>query len=425
VGLAALAATAVGIVTILSDFGIGGALITKPSLSRVELASALGIALLIGSVTATLLAAASPLAASIWRTPELQPLLLWLALNVLLHSALWIIDPLLLRDLRLDARFVVGASQGVVALVSTVSMLSVTNGATAFVVGQVVGTACALTIGYFFTRPLPAPRLDAATVRPLMTKASPFLAQGATAWLSQNSDNALIGYHLGNASLGTYSFVFRLVEVPYSALADPVGQRVFAHAAQEPDRREVAREYLTSLRLVSWCAFPVLAAFIVVGPHVLPLVLGNSWRGQDVLILILGVWGIIRSVQGLQGWLVNGLGGASLGARVTIVVLLVKVPLLWFAAQHSLEAVAAVMLASMVAQYAALMRFVGDAGISNRLVALAIARVALPVLVLGAATWTYISWRDDWGDLIGVSLVFAAVAAVGLLRVRRSSWTTS
>ncbi len=352
IGLISMAAVVFGAVTVFGDLGVGAAIVIRRDLRDAALGGVFTAVLAVSAVTGLVLAALAVPAASFFDTTEVTGLVLVTAASLPLIGVQWFTEPLLVRRGRLDLGFVIKAGQGVVVLATVLLAPGGLSGAWAIVVGQTASAVLGAVLGLVFARPVPRPSLQLRAAWSVAKDARAFFFQGTLAYVHQNADNAFIGTNLGSRPLGLYAFNYRLAEVPYLALSDPLGQALFARASDPATAAAAVREdYYAAVRRTTDLSLPPLVALGAVGPTLVPLVLGPLWEGQAVLMALLALWGALRMVQGLQGWMANGLGLAATAAKLTAVVLLVKLPVLWLASTVSLPAVAAVMTTSVVVQF--------------------------------------------------------------------------
>ncbi len=358
VGLVALAAVAFGVLTVVNDVGVGGVLMTDPTLSRRDRGVALSVLLGWAALLTALGTMASPAAALVLGDPRVADVLVVLCASVPFLAVFWYLDPVLVNDGRSYDRFVLRAVQGAAALGVGTWLALDGAGAFALAYSQLAGAVAAAAVGVVFMRGGVRPAWDRGVAAALVRRGRGFFAQGGLAFVAQNADNAIVGRFLGAASLGVYSMAYRLGELPYSAIAEPLSQAAIPAyvdgARSAPERLSVY--YRTLRTIVVLSAFPA-ACLIGGSAFVLPLLLGPLWHGYSAVVTVFGLWSLLRVVQAGQAWFANALGGAGFGARATAALLCVKVPALVLASMHGLVAVAGVMVGAAVLQFAAVSVF--------------------------------------------------------------------
>ena len=350
-GLFALALLATNGLSMFNDLGLGGTLVLRQDLDRRAQGTVLTVMMATAATLAVVLAVCSPLIARAFDEPRLEDILLALAPIVLLGGANWFHEALLQRELEFRRRFTALMTQSVVYAAVAISLGAfVDAGVWSLVGGQLAGV---LTYGVVLLIVVPyrvRPVFERDVARLTLGTGSGFLVQRTCAFLQENADYLAVGRLLGPTQLGFYSMAYRLGELPYWAIADPVAKVTFPGFARMLERGEDVRPtFLATLRIVALVACPLsLALSAAAGPFT-RVVLGDDWLPMVPVLAILGVWGVIRPVQVTLGWLLNSAGAAGLMGAISVATLVLLVPVLFLAADRGgIDAVAWVMVADMV-----------------------------------------------------------------------------
>src|SRR6188472_3012821 len=137
---------------------------------------------------------------------------------------------------------------------------------------------------------------------------------------------------------------FRVAELPYWAITEPVAKVTFPGFARMRHRGEsVTASFLSVLRLVALVACPTGILLSATAEPFTITVYGSQW------LPILGVWGTLNHIEASIGWLMNSVGRAGLNAgtsAATLPAFLAGVILA--AAFGDIEIVAWVLLAHVV-----------------------------------------------------------------------------
>ncbi|WP_448642075.1 oligosaccharide flippase family protein [Geodermatophilus sp. URMC 63] len=313
-GAFALAWSIAGALLVLGDLGLSASLISRPESSRQEERLLAGtmvlVAALLGSVG--LVAGAVLEVVSGDGTGALVA-----ALAAVFGASGY--SGFLMAWVRRRLRFrTVCAGQVLQALTSAAASIGAALlgwGVWSFIAGQAGGV---LVLTVFLALAARGGRALALRIRPALAhvrEARAFLAQGGIGFLSQNVDNYVVGLLNGKVALGYYSMAYRLSELPYVGLADPMGQALFATAAQEPDEGRRRRLLLGTVAVVAGVVAPAMLLLCVHAPVVVRVVLGERWVPMTGILQVLAVWGLLRAVQGVFGWYLNGVGHAGWMAR--------------------------------------------------------------------------------------------------------------
>lgn len=385
-GLLALAVLAVGLLSLFGGLGLGGALVLRQDLDRRAQGTILTLLLTTGVLFAALLAALAPLAGNLFDESRLTGVLLVLSTVVLLSGFNWFYETLLQRELEFSRRFVALITQATVNSAVAVTLAVLGAGIWSLVAGQIAGTIAYGAILVALAPYRVRPSYDPAAARDALRSGRGFLLQGATAFVSQNIDYVAIGRALGAAPLGFYFMAYRVSEVPYWAIADPIAKVTFPAFARMRHRGEDIRAaFLSALRLVALAACPLGVLLSASADPFTRTIFGSEWLTMIGPLSVLGIWTAVRSLEATAGWLLNSLGESGLLALLSAVFLgPLLVSLLLAARFGGITAVSWVMLANAVFATAVIGYFIGGrvgVSISDQL------RAVWPIVVACGGAW--------------------------------------
>ena len=278
-GLMGAATVIIGFSQIVSQVGVGPAIIQRRVLEPVHVRAALTLSGTLGFLLGSIVWVGSPAIAAFYRMPELEPVLRVVAFLFPLDGLNTVAKALLTRELRfrlyiaLDvAAYVLGYAlvgvllawlgYGVWALVSAnLAQLGVRTGAM-----------------YLATRHSVRPSFDWRAARDLLSFGfGHSMAQIATA-LSQQGDNLVVGRWLGPAALGIYGRAYNLMVMPAHAFGRIINRVLFPVMSQVQDERtRLANAYERALAIVAFISLPLSAFLWVVAPEFIAIVLGPAW----------------------------------------------------------------------------------------------------------------------------------------------------
>ena len=390
-GLVALATLTIESLRYFTGLGVAPALVVSPDLYRDARGTGLALMGLLGAGSAVVVAGLSPLAADLFDQPRLQTVLMVLSVTLLIDGIGAFYQVVMQAELAFRNRFVAMMSHTVTYAVVALTLAAAGAGVWSLVVGQVAAYAVLGIASFWLSRERIRPNLDRRYARDLLSRGRGFLVQGGLSFLQQNADYIAVGRILGAAPLGAYSMAFRLSEVPYRALGDPIAQVTFPAFAQMRHRGEdVSSPFLGIVRLVALAACPLGAVLAGAADPFTRAVLGDKWLAMIGPLSVLGIWGAVVAVQTMSGWLLNSVGKALDVGVIYGVALALLIPSVLVAAEYGgLTEVAWALL------------------VNELLVWVALAVVTQRELNISAA--------DQWGAVWPVAL--AAAGAWGLARI--------
>jgi PST family polysaccharide transporter len=413
-GLMALAWLTVGVLQLLREIGLGSALIVRQDFDERAQATVLTLMVALGGVITALLVALSPVAAAAFREPRLQPVLAVLAITIVLSSLGGFYEALQERALLFRQRFISQVALAVATSSVAIALAAAGLGVWSLVAGQIAGTMVYTAVLVALAPRRFRPAFDAAAAREIVRTAWGFGLQGVLDFLQHNADYLAVGRTLGATHLGHYSMAFRLGELPYQAVAEPVSRVTFPAFARMRERGEdVAPSFLAALRMTALVTCPVGVLLSATADPFTRTVLGGAWLPTIGPLAVFGIWAAIRTLQATVVWLLNSVGRPATVATVAAVRLPALAVALFVAAHlGGITAVAWVMLAD-VALSLLLLTVVAHRGAAVPLGRQW--RAVRPVALACAATWVVARWVAVGLAGSPAALALVAATAAGLL----------
>jgi PST family polysaccharide transporter len=319
VGLVSLAMPFIFFANLLSDAGMGTALIRVPQPSRQVEATVFWQSTGLGLVIATALCVFAPAASAIFGQPDLARVLMALSPILIISSSLSVANSRISRARRF-AMFAVGDLISLVAS-SIVAILAARAGMGAWsLVAQqltlwVAKAAWILPISRF--RPIlfcrPAHVMDllgfglnnvGANIADLMGKSAPAL---------------IIGGQLGVIAVGRYAMALQLIRAPDLVLSGPLFLATFTAVAGHVARGAAPTQMsLRTLRLIVTALAPLFLGLATVADLVVGLFLGPKWAGAGPVLAVLAPAGFFLCVYTVAAAVLMGLGRPDLQFRLSL-----------------------------------------------------------------------------------------------------------
>jgi PST family polysaccharide transporter len=399
------------------DLGTGTAIVQRLSVSDRLLSSLFWVNFLLGMVMAGGVAAASPLAARFFNTPELVPILCTLSVSFWLTSCGVVHASLLLRGMHFKAYAVVDLTSALASYLVALSCAYSGLGVWSLVFANVTNSFTS-TLGYWLASVWrPGWVFDRAEVKSITNFSLNLSGFGIVNYFARNADNIVVGRVLGRAPLGDYQTAYNLMLTPIQNISSVIGQVTLpAFAKIQEDNARFRFAYLKSCMLVALITFPVMAGLGVVAHPLIIAVLGEKWVGAIRVFQILAPVGLVQSVQTSVGQIYVAKGRTDWNFRFGAVYCVVLVAAFLAGVHFGTVGVAA----AYSITYLGLLMIPGFA-IPFRLIGLKLStffRAMLPQLLLtGAMTllcWIWLriletmSVTNPWVQLLSTSFLGAA-----------------
>jgi PST family polysaccharide transporter len=298
-GLVGMAALYLGLVKLVSEFGLGAAVLALRDLTDHQIQQLNTFSLYFGVAGFALSAAAATPIGVFFHAPAL-PAVVMVSSTVSIISALRSVPSALLqRDMQFKHLSVIDMVRAVVGVVTVVILALLGFGYWSLVWNEVLAAvaASALTV---WLRPVRfrMPRLGA--LRAAM-RFSGHVILSRVAWYSySNSDFLVAGKFLGEVALGAYSLAWTLTTLPVekvTTLVMGVTPAFFARA--QKDNAEVRRYLLVLTEGLALITFPASVGMALTATDFAPVVLGPKWTGAIGPLRLLALYVSIRSVSPL------------------------------------------------------------------------------------------------------------------------------
>jgi O-antigen/teichoic acid export membrane protein len=323
-GLLALAAVLLEVGTYLTTFGLESALVIRLDITGDALGTALVLLVATNMATAVVVACLAPAASAFLGDPKTVPVVLALAAPLLIGGVTSFYDALLRRELLFRPLFIARAVQSLLSVLVSLVLAFAGWGVWSLVLGRVTADVSFPLVLAALAPYHARPRWDTRVARSLARSGRGFIIQSTFSFIEQNSDYAVVSRLLGSQALGVYSMGFRVGELPYESIVQPVAQATFPGFARLQEKGDdPTQSFLALLRLTALCVLPLGMVIAGAADPAVRALLGPKWSGVIAVLPLLGFWGSARALWGTMGWFVSSLGhatrlGASYAALVTL-----------------------------------------------------------------------------------------------------------
>ena len=280
-GLMTAAGVIIVVSQIVSQIGVGPAIVQRKELNRLHERVAFTISGALGFVLGGVVWVGAPLIAGFYRIPEVEPVLRGIALLFPIDGLNTVGESLLTRQLRFRLFVTIDVASYIFGYACVGVILAWQGFGVWALVAANIGQVTLRTLGmYVATRHPVRPSLDWHAGRDLLSFGfGHSLAQIGTV-LSQQGDNMVVGRWLGPTALGIYGRAYGLVVMPATVFGRIVNRVLFPVMSQVQDERNrLAGAYERALAIVALVSLPTSALLWVVAPEFIPALLGPQWTG--------------------------------------------------------------------------------------------------------------------------------------------------
>lgn len=364
-GLVAMGLMVMDIAGLMSDLGLGAALIQRKQLDPQHLTTCFWANQMIGVGLWGMTVGASPWVAAFYRNADVRPILSMMALNFLiapLGSIPWV---LLNRELKFKELMITQTMATAVRAATSLALAWRGAGVWSLVWGPLAGTITGSIVNWWYCRWRPSIGWSWTHFRELFRFGKNVFGEKFLGFFSANSDNLITGRFLGATTLGFYNFAYQIPHLAETHLAPIVTRVLFPVLSKvQDDRERLRRGYLQSLRWIMVAAAPFAIGLFVAAPEFVPVVYGAQWQPVVFPLQILCLAGLIHALTTGVWTVQQSIGRPDIGFWWNLWTLPLIIGTLIASARWGIIGVATAMLTVSLAQSLVIQH------ITNRLISL-------------------------------------------------------
>lgn len=318
-GLAAATTVVMSLAVMVSQLGLGPALVQARRLDKADIATAFFLSTLLGVLLGGALFLLAPVVGPLVGLPAGASYLQLVSVALVLGGFGAVASSLLQRQLRFrDLALVQLGSYGVGYFGTAVTLAYLGLGTAALIWGQIAQSLLLAVACFALERHDLRPRripVMAASGRRLLRFGSGYSLSQLGNWVGNNGDNLVVTSVLGPVALGLYSRAYQLLVQPANllgAVSDKVLFPALSHIQDDRDR--LARAYVLANTLIAVVTAPASVLLAVLAPELVAVLLGPRWSAVALPLQIFAVVLLPRTAYKISGSLTRATGAVYSGA---------------------------------------------------------------------------------------------------------------
>jgi len=333
-GIIGMATVFTGFVTIISDFGIGDAIIqTKENnLNNSYLNTAFwtGITWAITLYTIMSLFIA-PIASSFYNENILRVLIPILSLGILASPFNVVNKSLLIRKLNFKSVAIAQNSATIMAGILSLSLALYGAGVWSLAFNSISEILITLPIYFYFSNFRPTFHWDKINFRKIFSFSSfSSLTKIVNYWIS-NLDYLIIGKFLGPAQLGIYTLAFFITSTVRDRIMNIINNVMYPVYGNFQDSKNTVKQYyLNVIKINSILISPLMLIIIFYSKSLINYFLDNQWKDAVIPMQILSISTLVHLLVNSNTVLIRGLGYPRLEFSLQLVKAIIFIPVLIF-----------------------------------------------------------------------------------------------
>jgi PST family polysaccharide transporter len=420
-GLVALAMPFVLLANMVSDAGLGNALVRTPNPSRELESTVFWLSVGVCAVLTLVIWALAWPAGRMLGEPRLPPILLALSSLLVLSGSLSVANARIMRERRFTVFALADVSASAVSAAGAIAAALAGLGPWSLVVQQLILWTIKAVWVSSAARFRPALVCRPSLARPHLSFGLHAAASNVADFVGKNAPTVIVGAALGVLAVGRYSMAFQLIRLPDSLISGPIYLAVFTAVARlGEDRPRAAALAAQGLRGVAIAVAPIFGGLAMIADLIVKLLLGPKWTGSETVLALLAPAGFFLCFFSIISAVLMGLGHSQSQFRLTVLSALTMGGAALLGSRFGLGGVAVgLSVAGLVLAPAYIGVLAGRLG--RRPLAFAaefappLAATVLMTLVVGLVRGQTVRW-SDWGQLaaaVGAGAAsFAAVLAL-------------
>ncbi|HEX6879417.1 MAG TPA: lipopolysaccharide biosynthesis protein [Terriglobales bacterium] len=312
-GLVNMATVYLGFLTLVSEFGVGAAVVSLRDLDDDQIAQLNTFSILLGISCFVLSCAAAVPLGLFFKAPQLPLALAVMSVSFLINAFQSVPMALLQKEMCFKLLSIIDAVRAIFLAGVTIALAFAGFGYWTLIYGSLVSAAIAtgLTV---LRRPHRFAGLRGDSLKHALAFSWRVLVSRLAWYGYSNSDFVVAGKTLGQAALGGYSLAWNIATMPVEKITAMIGGVTPAFFSSiQKDRAALQKYFLNITEGIALLTFP--AAFglaLVAGPFVTVL-LGPKWLSVIVPLELLSLYVSVRSLAPILPQILTVTGGTRFG----------------------------------------------------------------------------------------------------------------
>ncbi len=295
-GLIGMATIYIGLVAVVSEFGLGQAVITMREMSGKQVAQLNSLSIAAGAVLFGVSCAAAGPLGKFFHSPKLPPVVILMSLSFLISGMQVVPDALLQNDLRFKLLASFDTTKALVQALTTVGLALLGFGYWSLALGPLASAVVAAAMA-LIARPhsLAWPRWH--EVKHALRFSGDVLGSRVAWYAYANSDFLVAGRKLGQAPLGAYTIAWTIASTPVEKITNMITRVTPAFFSAVQDDKPHLRRYLLAITDgLSLLTFPASLGMALVADQFVLVVLGPKWAAAIIPLRLLALYAAMRSI---------------------------------------------------------------------------------------------------------------------------------
>lgn len=303
-GIVAIVTVFVSFFNILSDFGIGPAVVQNKTLDKEDIRSIFSFSIVIGISLSLLFFGSASVIADFYEQADLYNITRLLSLAIFFFSAQIVPRALLQKKLKFKEIGIITVitqiAGGIVAIVLAYLGFSYY----ALVFKSIWDSFSTLVIFYIMEPIEISLKFNYSSIKKILSFSIYQFLFNFINYFSRNSDNLLIGKFFSPSSLGFYEKSYRLMLMPVQNLTHVISPVLLPVLSNyQDDKEKIYNTYVKLFEVLAFVGFPLSVLLYFSAEEIIYIIFGNQWTDSipvfKLLSLTVGIQIVLSTTGGI------------------------------------------------------------------------------------------------------------------------------
>jgi O-antigen/teichoic acid export membrane protein len=417
-GLMGLAGIAIRAIETFTRPGISQALIQRQDEFKNARNTAFTLLLIRGFLLALFVAALAPFISNYYENDTLEPMLQVLGIVFIIDGLTNINTINQMKELNFRRISYIDQLTALFSTLIVIVTAYIMRSVWALVIGQLASASLKVLLSYYLIEGKPKISFNWKIAKELLSYGKFITASSIALFIATEIDTAVLGKIMGTEKLGYYVLAFTFADLATSSISKLISSVMLpAYSKLQSDKEALKSAYLTTLKFVCLITFPVMVGVVLTADLIINIVFGEKWAQSITPLQILIVFGFVRSLSSINGYLFEGIGKPKIAFKISLLRLAILLPLIVpIAKTYGLDGVAVLITVGIAVQW------IVGLFVLNKNIHTSIKDIAITIypafwrsMLMGALVLLAAQYFDEIHLLDMIVVVFTGIVTYGLL----------
>ncbi len=294
---------------VLIDSGFGSAIIQKKNPSQRDYSTVLYWNLIFSTILYLVLYICAPLVEKFYSMDGLASTLRGIGLTLILNSIFSLQKIRLQKQLKFKEIAISNLCSYILGSSVAIIMAYYRCGVWSLVAMQITYGISYIIILLIITKWYPSFNFSQKTIKELFSFGGYILAASVLQTVCQNIQGLVIGKKFSAIQMGYYSQASKLDLITSYSIPQVIVQVMYpVYSSMQDDHQRLNHAVITSISIIAFIVFPVLASLILIADPLIVLLYGEKWLPSAEYFQILCIGGYFLSLQNINYYAVAAIG---------------------------------------------------------------------------------------------------------------------